>query len=173
METFETMDSENPYRKLNAYFLEVCTDFLDLEVHGKWRVPKSSAEMYQDLTHKLATIHGKSYERVINEASFLSKEQKGYLLPQCKKINMVKLDPAMYIKIIRLLEGKKKESRSKFLNNTRNAVSHISMDKLRGNGNQINFEKDFKNLKKSFQFYGFQEKMLNECYNKVFKKRED
>ena len=122
---------------------------------------------YQDLTHKLPKIHGKLYEDIINEAAFLSEQQKGYFLPQHKEINVVKLDPAMYIKILRVLEGNKKD----FLNNTRNAVSPISMEEFRVNGNQNKFKRDFKKLKQSFQFYGFQEKKLDECYNKVFKKR--
>ena len=164
---------ENPYRQLNTYFLEVCTDFLYSKVHKTHRVAESGKEMYQNLRDQLPRIHGKSYEDIINESTFLSEQQKDYLLPKGEGINVVKLDPAMYIKISSLLEGKQKGKRCKYLIKARNIVSHISMKDLRGNGNQSKFKKDFKYLKKSFQYYGFKEQELDECYNKIFKKKRE
>ena len=164
---------ENPYRQLNTYFLEVCTDFLYSKVHETHRVPESGKEMYQNLKDQLPIIHGKPYEDIINESTFLSKQQKGYLLPKGGDINVEKLDPAMYIQIISLLEGKQRGKRWRFLIKARNIVSHISMKDLRGNGRQSNFEKDFETLETSFRYYGFKKKKLDECYDKIFQKKRE
>ena len=164
----DLMGTSEKYKRLYAYFLEVCVDFLHVSLHGRENVPTTGEEMYDYLEQRLRDIHGKPYDEVINEDRFLTDRQKTYLLPEAENraIDLENLDIAMYIKISSLLENNNPSRRWRFLNNLRNLLCHLSMEKIRGDIEEFN--EMFTWINKSLERHGFKREFLNICRERVF-----
>ena len=103
--------SSEKYGKLYTFFLDVAKLYVNDRLHLKLKVPKEGRAMYKHLKKELSKEDDEIYKEVINNCSFLSDQQKEYLLPDSEVINLEKLDFTMCVNIMRLLETKKKEVR--------------------------------------------------------------
>lgn len=155
------MDTGKSYVKLYAYFHEVCLNFIYTSVHQKHSIPETGDGMYRYLSEHLPRIHGKrTYDETIQDAPFLSQEQKGLLTPENGVINLARVDVALYIQINCLLDEERRGHRWKFLIDARNTVSHLAMQKLYGMESAETFDSDLYLLNRSFKKFGFERREL-------------
>ena len=159
------------YGKLYAYFLEVCRHVIDRKLHDEMGVPEIGQEIYEYLNRRLSDKFKKPYDGIIMEAEFLSREEKDYLLPGNRIIDVSDLDVSLSFKIYRLLGGRIAKKLSCQIVGARNYLCHIPVTSLRVNMNQEEFNSTFQVLKKDLEDAGIERELLDWCEMNIFYRR--
>ena len=158
------------YGKLYAYFLEVCRHVIDRKLHDEMGVPEIGQEIYEYLNRRLSDKFKKPYDGIIMEAEFLSREEKDYLLPGNRIIDVSDLDVSLSFKIYRLLGGRIAKKLSCQIVGARNYWCHIPVSSLRGN-NQEEFNSTFQLLKEDLEDAGIERELLDWCEMEHFQSK--
>lgn len=158
------------YGKLYAYFLEVCRHVIDKKLHDEMGVPEIGQEIYEYLNRRLSDKFKKPYDGIIMEAEFLSREEKDYLLPGNRIIDVSDLDVSLSFKIYRLLGGRIAKKLSCQIVGARNYLCHIPVSSLRGN-NQEEFNSTFQLLKEDLEDAGIERELLDWCEMEHFQSK--
>ena len=158
------------YGKLYAYFLEVCRHVIDRKLHDEMGVPEIGQEIYEYLNRRLSDKFKKPYDGIIMEAEFLSREEKDYLLPGNRIIDVSDLDVSLSFKIYRLLGGRIAKKLSCQIVGARNYLCHIPVSSLRGN-NQEEFNLTFQLLKEDLEDAGIERELLDWCEMEHFQSK--
>lgn len=166
------MGSCEKFGRLYAYFLEVCRRFINKKLHEEMCVPKFGQEMYECLNRWLSDRFDQSYEEALRDSAFLSDEDRGYLSPENRIIEVEQFDISMHLKIIRLLEPCFGRRRWEYIAKVRNYLCHIPVEVLQRNMNQQEFNYQLNWLREDLEFAGIDRELLNSCESNILNGRQ-
>ena len=159
------------YGKLYAYFLEVCRHFIDQKLHEEMGVSDVGQEFYEDLNRRLSDQRGEPYEDIIKKCGFLLENEKRYLLPENRIIDLEDLDVTIHFKIIRLLRGSVAKKLACHVAEVRNYLCHVPVANLREGMDSEDFSSLFQLIRQNLEDAGITKDLLKWCEKKILKRK--
>ena len=149
------------YGKLYAYFRAIAKDVINKKINAIG-FPKEGNAMYDYLREKIDP-------RDIKDWKYLSKIQREILLPKDEVIKVGKLDVTIYIQIIILLEGE--QEFMLFLINKRNILCHLSIEKLKEDLTDKDFQDAWYLTTRKFIKFDVDRTLLKRCEEDIYKRK--
>ena len=166
------MDNCHRKGKLYAFFLEIASEVVIDIVHQRLNVPKNGRLMYIHLRDHFQNED--KYQQEILGGDF-PNYQKRQLLPKDHIIKVEKLDFTMYMKILWLLEKRRKTGLYKdicdYMNKTRNGLCHASFFDIRQSMSQQDFIEELDMMAFHFKHYGADKALVDFCKTDVLNRQ--
>ena len=151
--------------KLYALFLEASKEYVKSKLHQELKLPEESGEIYRQLVRRTCGGDNTKYKRFIWKHKKLSNENKRFLTPQNRVVDVESKDFSKYAMIIRLLSRPNKVMQ--YMTDKRNEICHYSVISLDSNMPDDVFVYKWYDMLINFEIYKFDKEFLRSLWETI------